>query len=155
MDLADFLTALFKTGEPSVPPGPGALAMSGLARRALARAYEADAWHFPGPQPAWDAPAAETAAQWFASAAMCYADRSMDATTTLRLLAAVPAPPTAAAHYSADLVLRHLPGLTQLARGLAEDDPAVQAMQRMAWHWPLAKTKCGMRSDGSSRSNHG
>ena len=40
--------------------------------------------------------------------------------------------------WSADLVLRHLPGLFQLARHLSNADPLVQQMKQIAVAWPLS-----------------
>ena len=70
---------------------------------------------------------------------MCYADRSMREDLCARLL--TPAPLTrqdAVAHYSADLTLRHLPALLELTSGLADADPVLVSLRRMAWTWPLS-----------------
>jgi hypothetical protein len=40
--------------------------------------------------------------------------------------------------WSADLTLRHLPKLLQLARHLSEGDPLVQELMRLAAAWPLS-----------------
>jgi hypothetical protein len=70
---------------------------------------------------------------------MCYADRSMREDLCARLL--TPPPVTrqdAVSHYSADLTLRHLPALLELTSGLADADPVLVSLRRMAWTWPLS-----------------
>jgi len=43
-----------------------------------------------------------------------------------------------AAAYSADLLLKYLPDVYSLARGLAEEDPLVQELMTLARAWPLS-----------------
>ena len=45
--------------------------------------------------------------------------------------------------WSADLTLRHLPKLFQLARHLSEGDPLVQHLQQIAIAWPLSSVGIG------------
>jgi MoxR-vWA-beta-propeller ternary system domain bpX4 len=50
-----------------------------------------------------------------------------------------PAPkPTPAAIFGVDLVLRHLPELWTLAASLADDDPLIDELKRLAVSWPLS-----------------
>ena len=49
-----------------------------------------------------------------------------------------PEPPSASAHYSADLTLRFLPDVTKLAQTAAEDDPLGEMLLNLARQWPLA-----------------
>ena len=51
---------------------------------------------------------------------------------------ACPAPRSAEADWSADLTLRHLPQLFQLARHLSNADPLVEQMKKIAADWPLS-----------------
>lgn len=137
--LTTFLERLFSDGKTLVNPGPQPVLPDAASENLLRKAYLDDAWHFPGKQPALDQAVATNAAVWLYHAAMCYADRSMTADLSERLLA----PPAiehrdASAHYSADLVLRHLPALHELAAGLAEGDPVLTNVKRMAWLWPLS-----------------
>ena len=122
-----------------VGPGPQPPEADAASAALLRRAWQDDAWHFPGTQPAFDEAGASSTAVWFYSAAMCYADRSMTVELSTRLLE----PPifqriNASVHYSVDLVLRHLPALHELASGLAQSDPVLLSLKRMAWLWPLA-----------------
>ncbi len=138
MCLDEFLSQLFETGRVEVPPGPEPMEVTPAARRRLFVAYEADAWHFPGAQPAWHAEAAESAARWLSAAAMCLADRTIDEVTMVRLLAPPATPESAAEHYSADLCLRYLPDLHDLARSTSEDDPLVRSFVEMGERFSLS-----------------
>jgi hypothetical protein len=52
--------------------------------------------------------------------------------------AACPEPRRPETDWSADLVLRHLPKLFELARHLSNGDPLVRRMKRVAADWPLS-----------------
>ncbi len=49
-----------------------------------------------------------------------------------------PERPVAVTHYSADLMLRFLPGVFKLARGAAGDDPLVHILISLGRQWPLS-----------------
>ncbi len=49
--------------------------------------------------------------------------------------------------WSADLLLRHLPDLVRLARGLAADDPLVSHLSQLARRWPLSSVGMEWTSD--------
>ncbi len=49
-----------------------------------------------------------------------------------------PEKPSANVAWSVDLALRYLPDLLSLARGVAEDDPLVAELARIAGEWPLS-----------------
>jgi hypothetical protein len=49
-----------------------------------------------------------------------------------------PTPRGPAADWAADLTLRHLPKLAQLARQLSNADPLIDQMKRIATAWPLS-----------------
>ncbi len=137
--LANFLKGLFLNGNPVVNPGPEVPAACIDCTSLLREAYERDAWHFPGPQPSFRIDVAERMAIWLYTAAMVYADRSMTPELSMQLLRQTEMDEAnGAAHYSADLVLRHLPALHELATGLAEGDPVLVSLREMAWRWPLS-----------------
>lgn len=137
--LATFLKGLLSDGNPVVNPGPGIPAPSADCEVLLLQAFQRDAWHFPGPQPAFDVAVAMRVATWFYTAAMVYADRSMTPELSSRLLDSSDLEKAdAPAHYSADIVLRHLPALHELASGLAEGDPVLISLREMAWRRPLS-----------------
>jgi hypothetical protein len=49
-----------------------------------------------------------------------------------------PQPPSPSVCFSVDLVMRYLPGVISLARGLAEDDPLLVKLMETAREWPLS-----------------
>lgn len=55
-----------------------------------------------------------------------------------RLSAPAPAAPSPWACYSVDLVMRYLPDLVALARGLSPGDPLVTGLVELARAWPLS-----------------
>ncbi len=74
--------------------------------------------------------------------------RDIDAKTVERDLAKpAPAKPSADACYSADLGLRVLPDLIRLARALADDDPLVTGLMKIARAWPLSSVGVAGVSD--------
>lgn len=65
--------------------------------------------------------------------------RQLDADAVKQLLAvACPEPLDAGVLYSADLMLRYLPNLLTLSRGVAEHDVLVDELMRLAAAWPLS-----------------
>jgi hypothetical protein len=65
--------------------------------------------------------------------------RDVDADDVRRGLAMpCPAKPSPSVCYSADLALRHLPDVWSLARGIAREDPLVEALVAIARAWPLS-----------------
>lgn len=137
--LAPFLKDLFVKGNPIVEPGPNIPEPNTDCELLLIQAYKRDSWHFPGPQPPFNMDVAARMATWFYSAAMVYADRSMTGEISSGLLRPFEIEAAdASVHYSADIVLRHLPALHELATGLAEGDPILSNLGEMAWRWPLS-----------------
>lgn len=66
----------------------------------------------------------------------------------------VPAPErlSPAAAWSADLTLRHLPKLHQLARHLCEADPLLEALREVGMNWPLSSV--GLPGLNSANLHH-
>jgi len=60
---------------------------------------------------------------------------------------APPAPRSPEVDWSADLTLRHLPKLFQLARHLSNADPLLQQMKQIAVAWPLSTVGIGGLAD--------
>lgn len=140
MGLARFLTDLFADGNVRVATDPRT---ADDDRRAAAvvlvaeeRRLRADA---PGTAPEFRPDVALAAAEWFARACWGTAFRHADADMVRGLLAwTAPPAPVAARHWSADVVLRFLPDLWRMARGLAPDDPLVAEILRTAAEWPVS-----------------
>jgi len=62
-----------------------------------------------------------------------------------RLGPACPVPVSPACIYSVDLLMRYLPDVTRMAKGVGEDDPLVKHLQRAAARWPLSSVgMCGV-----------
>ncbi|MEO6594704.1 MAG: hypothetical protein ABIP94_08115 [Planctomycetota bacterium] len=147
MDLGQFLLSLQGAGRVQVArdamPQPGAVDQ-------VLRDFDA-AVRIDGPAdlPALElAPAVWAAERLFAACALfAHRDLGVDAVTQ-RLGVPCPArPDSPSAHYSADLALRHLPDLCQLARGVAPDDPLLVRLRQLAQQWPLSSV--GMVGLGS------
>ncbi|MEK7952118.1 hypothetical protein WKV53_16520 [Luteolibacter sp. Y139] len=73
-----------------------------------------------------------------AACLVCF--REMEVTDIVALLRREPLPDSQdpAAHFSADLCLRHWPDLYRMARARSEDDPLVKAMHDLAKEIPLS-----------------
>jgi len=56
----------------------------------------------------------------------------------------------AGAVFSADLMLRYLPDLLQLAKGLAPDDVLVQCLQQTLGDWPFSSVGTGTGISGEA-----
>lgn len=92
-----------------------------------------------GPELPFDEDAARQAAVVLFRAAWCYLHRDTPAAEVAKLLQ--PPPPetlTAAAQFSADLTLRHLPALHRIALALAPGDPLLAALRALAAACPLS-----------------
>jgi len=95
---------------------------------------------------AFDGVAARAGARVLFRAAWCLLVREVSAEEVEELLDGVEMPaPCAAAQWSVDVVLRWLPDVERLARGLAPGDPLIGALVRVAERWPLSGA--GMRRE--------
>ncbi len=100
--------------------------------------YTEDVAEMPATAPAYDAEAALWAAQYFCRAVQVTVHRNLDESVVTQLLKPFPNPISAEAIYSADLVLRYLPDLFRLAKGLSPRDIVVQHLTEMAAVWPFS-----------------
>jgi hypothetical protein len=104
------------------------------------------AWHqeavldLPGPPLPFHPAAAWWGAVMLFRAACLVCFREMEVTDIVALLRREPMPDShdPAAHFSADLCLRHWPDLYRMARARSEDDPLVKAMHDLAKDIPLS-----------------
>ena len=79
------------------------------------------------------------AAMMLYQGAQFLAFREMDAgVVRQRLAAPCPSAPSPWVCYSVDLVMRHLPDLVSLARGVSPGDPLVEGLLGLARAWPLS-----------------
>jgi len=140
LTLTDFLAQLLGSGAVTMgsqltPFAPADLA---AAEQQLRRYHAQDALAMPHRAPAFAPAAAEWAAQLVYRAIQLVVLRDLDETVVQQELADFPAPADAAAVYSADLMLRHLPDLLELAKGLAPGDALVARLHELARQWPFS-----------------
>lgn len=100
--------------------------------------HQSDASHLAATAPAFHAPAALWAAELLYRAIQCNFLRHLTHDEVIGLLPDYDGERNAAAIYSADLMLRHLPDLFRLTRHLAPTDVMVPRLQALAAAWPLS-----------------
>lgn len=101
--------------------------------------FEEAAEDLGGPPLPFDEAAARHGALLLFRAAWCYLHRDSPADEVTALLHnPLPGSPTAAAQFSADLTLQHLPALFRMAQALAPGDPLLPALRSIAHHLPLS-----------------
>ncbi|RTQ48802.1 hypothetical protein EJV47_14445 [Hymenobacter gummosus] len=140
MFLTQFLDELLSHGAVAVARRPDTFEPVDLeAATVLLTDYHADdALHLPHQAPAFEPAAALWAAEYLYFTVQLTLVRELDAAVVAERLPDYPGELTPAALYSADLLLRYLPNLLSLARGLAPDDVLVARLQRLAGRWPLS-----------------
>lgn len=146
-----FLSSLHDTACAELAPPERDLAA--CVRKAGSEAGEAqtirrmlEQWHrlavldLPGPALPYHPEAALRAALLLFRAACLASFREIGENEIRQLLARelAPAATDAAAHFSADLCLRHWPDLYRMARARSEDDPLVKIMHSLAAAFPLS-----------------
>lgn len=146
-----FLRELRATAAPVIRlsgQGPWAAVLAGMEDEARSDPRVGDLladWHreaaedLGGPPLAFDAAAARLGAAFLFRAAWCYLHRDTPADEVARLLQPPPDGTLgAAAQFSADLALRHLPALHRIAQALAPGDPLLAALRALAASYPLS-----------------
>ncbi len=140
LTLTDFLHTLLSQGTVTVgsqlaPFDPADLAAAG---RRLRRYHAQDAQTMPLQAPDFVPTAAEWAARWVFRAIQLVVLRDLDETVVQQELTDFAEPADASAVYSADLMLRYLPDLLELAKGLAPGDALVARLRELARQWPFS-----------------
>jgi hypothetical protein len=136
MSLSAFLVELSESGIGAIrqrdplPPKDPALP------RVLESLYREAGLNCPGNAP--DLEAAIWGTHRLHRICQCLALREIDEETLRADLAAAPISDSAAAHFSADLALRHLPALFRVSRQLSREDPLVEILQADAEQWPFS-----------------
>jgi hypothetical protein len=137
-ELGLFLTSLAEEGRAVVSPNP--LSEQGEDAALILKQLDAQARDELGLEaPEFSAAPALWAARLFYS--LCQFTTCRDiGEEQIAAACAVPCPATRgpSADWSADLVLRHLPRLFQLARQLSNADPLLDQMRAIATAWPLS-----------------
>ncbi len=140
MRLSKFLLSLNELGEVSVAADLQPFADSELqqSRSLLEQLYQYDLQEMPAQAPEFDAQAALWAAQQLYRITQLLLQRSWGPEVIDQQLQPYPHTLNAAAIYSADLCLRHLPILSRLAKGLAPSDHLVTKLQQLAAQFPFS-----------------
>jgi hypothetical protein len=140
MELAPFINSLLYQGSVTVKSDP---AIANYTDRAeviniLETYYREDILDMPANAPAFNPDAAVWAAHYLYQAVMLTVTREAGEELIHQRLVDFPNEKTIAIIYSADLVLRQLPHLFELAKGLAPADILVKKIRQMAAQWPLS-----------------
>ncbi|TVT41825.1 hypothetical protein FNT36_10405 [Hymenobacter setariae] len=140
MLLTSFLQDLLATGSITVSgqPVPFETADLEATEKLLREYYAEDRLDLPHAAPAFEAAAALWAVQYLYYTAVLAVVRELDEAAIARHLPEFEGEVTPAASYSADLSLRYLPDLLQLAKGLAPADTLVVRLRHTARQWPLS-----------------
>lgn len=140
MQLTDFIQALFSSGKVTVAGKPEPFEEDDLRATGnmLEAFYREDVLEMPGRAPSFDLKAAQWAAGYIYRAAQLLLLRNIEEEQLVQLLKDYEGQQTAAAIFSADLCLRHLPSLLKLAKGLAPGDILVTRITATLAQWPLS-----------------
>jgi len=140
MELSNFIQQLLSQG--TVPVRPGIIAFEPADEKEtlkiLQRYYSEDILEMPGTAPAFNEAAAVWAAEYFYTAVQLTVVRDEADTVVNEKLQPFTGAITADVIYSADLILRYLPALLQLAKGLSPADVLVSALEQTAANWPFS-----------------
>lgn len=140
LKLALFISSLLTDGKITVEGSfaPADTADRETAVRLLKDFYERDRYEMPHTVPAFDEHAAIWAAVYLYTAVQLAVDREADETMIKEKLQPFTGAITPEAVYSADLVLRQLPILMGLVKGLAPADFLLQELVQTAAAWPFS-----------------
>jgi hypothetical protein len=146
MELTNFIAGLINDGKVKVVPQLQAFEAEDLrlATVHLQQYYEDDIQEMPAAAPSFDENAALWAARYLYTAVQFILLRNLDETTMQEHLLPYSGELTPAAMYSADLTLRYLPDLFDLAKGLSPNDPLVKLMKETAQLWPFSSAGISM-----------
>jgi len=140
MELSNFIQQLLSQG--TVPVRPGIITFEPAdekeALKILQRYYSEDMLEMPRTAPAFNEAAAIWAAKYFYTAVQLTVVRDEADTVVNEKLQPFTGAITADVIYSADLILRYLPALLQLAKGLSPADVLVSALEQTAANWPFS-----------------
>lgn len=147
------MKALLESGEVIVAgePRPFEEEEIGKTQTVLLQWYESDKLEMPSAAPAYDPAAAAWGAAFLYRTIQFILLRELGEEELNAHLPASDAPETAAAVYSADLSLRHLPDLFRFAKGLAPGDPLLQRMNEVAARWPFSSVGIDIAADADLR----
>lgn len=140
MKLTDFISGLINDGSVTVAPKIIPFSADDLKQATihLQQYQEDDTADMPYSAPEPDLAAALWAAEYLYRTVQFILIRNLDENALHNCIQPYTGNMTPAAAYSADLTLRYLPDLLNLAKGLSPDDPLVKQMRATAATWPLS-----------------
>lgn len=140
MGLSNFILQLLNNGTVSVLPGimPFTSTDEREALKLLQHYYSEDILEMPVTAPSFNEQAALWAAKYFYTAVQLTVLRDESEAVINEKLLPFDGIMDASAMYSADLVLRYLPTLLKLAKGLSPADLLVTALEQTAAAWPFS-----------------
>jgi hypothetical protein len=140
MELSNFIQQLLTTGTVSVQPGiiSFAVADEQQAILLLQQYYHEDIQDMPATAPPFNEQAALWAAKYFYTAVQLTVLRDEGEAVINEKLVPFGEIVDASAMYSADLILRYLPALLQLAKGLSPADVLVKVLEQTTTAWPFS-----------------
>lgn len=140
MELSLFINSLMESGVVGITPEfqPVSVEDSATTLDLLKVFHEQDSLEMPGKAPAFDPQAAAWAALYFYQAVKLTVNRQAGEERISEYLLSFPGEINPSSIYSADLILRHLHSLLNLAKGLAPADPLVNELKKTAANWPFS-----------------
>lgn len=140
MQLSPFITDLLQTGNVIIQPDikPFHAEDRNQVANLLAQYHNWDAFHMPLTAPAYDPFAAVWGAEFLYRALQFLLLRNLGEEEIKEHLKPFPQVITPEAAYSADLTLRNLPLVHDLAKSLSPADPFVIQLQATAKEWPFS-----------------
>lgn len=149
MQLSNFIEDLVTKGVVTVSSEAAPFDEQDLqqAQTALLQYYANDSLNMPGTAPAFHADAAIWAANYLYRAVQLTLLRNLDENAVRALLTPFNGEITAAAVYSADLSLRYLPTVLELAKGLSPDDVLVVLLKQTTKDWPYSSVGMELGND--------
>lgn len=140
MQLSSFLQDLFTEGKVLIAGQLTAFDNNDLVlcNDLLKEAYQQDILHMPATAPAYNADAALWAARYLYTALQLTVIRNLEAEKVAEQIEDFTGSLTPATIYSADLVLRYLPDVFLLAKGLSPADIMVKKLAAAALQWPFS-----------------
>jgi hypothetical protein len=146
MTLLGFVTQLLQSGSVTLGTSLAPFAATDLTATAdlLGKYHRWDALHMPLTVPAFDPHAAVWAAQYICRALQFLMLRNLGEELMADALKPYDQAIDAEATYSADLCLRYLPTVYDMAKSLSPSDPLVTNMAQTAAKWPFSAVGMGV-----------
>jgi len=149
MEFQLFIEGLIKEGKVSIKGELSGFEADDfeVVRNLLSAYYEEDILELPYTAPAWSEKAAIWAAKYFYQAVQFTVLRDEGQEIIQHHLKPFPSEIRAEDIYSADLILRNLPSLFDLAKGLAPGDFLVKNLMELAKDWPFSSVGIKLEGD--------